>query len=343
VTSPRPAEEGSSRGPTAWLLEGPAYVRYRTLVDIVGCPPEDREARRARSAVPRDPAVKRLLDQRNEEGYWGTPQDIFKWWPKKNTTFWVLGILADFGLRRGDSGIERACEYVLGTQLESGAFGLRPRPTPYDCFTGVLAGALARLGYVGDERLERAYAWLSERQRDDGGFWCKNTGQPGGPREHEPSCALASLWVLSALTAHPKLRKSAACRKCAAFLLSCWDNRGRIKYAGHDSQIGTGWEKLKYPFTDYRVLHYVDSISRVASARRDGHVADIADVLASRADSEGRLRPESIHKAWSAFDFGQKKEPSMWITCLAWGALVRLGRSPLGEPRRSRQRGQETH
>jgi hypothetical protein len=310
--------------PVPWLLQGPAFVRQRTLTDILRRKSEDEEVVQARAAVRRNPAVRQLLGRRNREGYWGTSQDIFKWWPKKDTTFWVLGVLADFGLRRGDSGLVSACEYVLSTQLDSGAFGLRPPSTPYDCFSGVLAKALARMGYVGDERLERAYAWLFGRQRIDGGFWCKNTGQPGGPREKEPSCALGSLWVLSALAEHPRHRNGEICRRCAAFLLSCWDERGRIKYAGHDSQIGAGWEKLKYPFTDYRVLHYLDALSSVASVRGDARLKQMAGVLASKQDGEGRFRAEAIHKAWSEFDFGQKKEPSMWLTCLAHGVLRRL-------------------
>lgn len=323
------AGQGSPRGaaPVAWLLDGPAYVRYRTLVDILGCPHDGKEVRQARAAVPRDRDVRRLLEQRNDEGYWGVPSDIFIWWPKKGTTFWVLGVLADFGLTRGDSDIERACEYVLSTQLPCGGFGLRLPPKPYDCFTGVLAAALARLGYVRDERLERAYDWLAGRQRTDGGFWCKDTGQPGRSREHEPSCALASLWILSALSAHPVLTESEACSRCATFLLRCWDNRGKVKYAGHDSQILSGWDRLKYPFTDYRILHYLDSLSRVASVREDPRLAEIADLLMSKRDGEGRFRAESIHTAWSEFDFGQKKHPSMWLTCLAHGSVGRLRRS----------------
>lgn len=314
--------------PTAWLLEGPAFVRYRALVDVLGRPRKGEEARQARAAVPKEPAVRHILEQRNNAGYWGTPDDIFKWWPKQSTTFWVLGVLADFGLTRRDSGIERACEYVFSTQLPCGAFGLRPPPTPYECFTGVLAGALGRLGYLGDERLDHACRWLTSRQRNDGGFWCKNTGQPGGPREREPSCALASLWVLSALTAHPSFSKGEACRRCAAFLLSCWDNRGKIKYAGHDSQIGSGWEKLKYPFTDYRILHYLDVLSRVRSVRNDARIIGIADLVLSRRDCDGRFRPESIGEAWSEFDFGQKKQPSRWLTCLVYGLAVRIGLPP---------------
>ena len=318
---------GRLRGPvpTGWLLEGPAFVRYRTLMDILGCPSDDKEAREVRAQVAKEPIVRRLLERRNEYGYWGSPDDIFKWWPKKDTTFWVLGILADFGLTRGDWGIEKACEYVLSTQLPSGAFGLRPPPAPYDCFTGVLVADLARLGYSEDKRLERAYSWLSGRQRLDGGFWCKDTGQPGGSREQEPSCALASLWVLLALAVHPVLRDTEACSKCAKFLLKCWTNRGRIKYAGHDSQIGSGWGKLKYPYTDYRILHYLDNLSRVPFAREDPRVLEIAGQLLSKRDMHGRLQPESIHKAWSEFDFGQKRSPSRWLTCLAYGALTRLG------------------
>jgi hypothetical protein len=111
------------------------------------------------------------------------------------------------------------------------------------------------------------------------------------------------------------------------FLLRCWDNRGRIKYAGHDSQIGSGWEKLKYPFTDYRVLHYLDALSHVEAVRDDPRLAEMVELVMSKRDGEGRLTPESIHRAWSKFDFGQKKSPSRWLTCLAYGAVARLGQS----------------
>ena len=292
-------------------------MRYRTLTDLLRLGTDQPAVREARGQILDDPAVRQLLERRNPAGYWGEPEEIFKWWPKKETTFWVLGVLADFGLNREDSGIERACEYVLGTQQSSGAFGLKPPSKGYDCFTGILTESLARLGYEGDERLERAYGWLVERQRDDAGFWCKETGQPGRPRQHEPSCAFAALCVLSAFSAHPKLRESDPAERTVAFLLRCWDKRGTIKYAGHDSEIGTGWEKLKYPFTDYRILHYLDTVTRVPSARKDPRVLEMTDILMGKADGEGRFQPESIHKAWSAFDFGQKKDPSRWLTFLA--------------------------
>ena len=313
------------RAVTSWLLEGDAAVRYRTLVDLIGLRESSKEVRGAREHLFDDPRIRRIMRQQNKSGYWGTERDIFTWWPRKDSTFYMLGVLADFGLRRKDPGIEPACEYVLGTQLDCGAFGVRPPPKPLECFTGILTESLAKLGYTGDARLRRAYAWIAGRQRLDGGFWCKNTGQPGGPRQDEPSCAFASLCVLGALTLDPRLKAGRVAGGCAAFLLKCWDNRRTVRYAGHDSQISTGWEKLKYPFTDYRILMYLDIMSRLPYVNRDSRTQDMTRILLSKQDSEGRMRPESVHKVWSNFDFGQKRKPSRWITFLANRTLKRIG------------------
>jgi hypothetical protein len=309
-----------------WLLEGSPIIRYRTLRDLLGLEEADKAVRRARRQIGEDPRIRRIMRKQKKGGYWGTRKDIYTWWPKKDTTFWMLGVLGDFGLRKDARAIRRACDYVFSTQLESGAFGVRPPPAGYDCFTGILAASLAKLGCLGDTRLERAYRWLLKRQRLDGGFWCKNTGLPGGPRQDEPSCAFATLCVLGALARHRRHRSSEAASRAAAFLLMCWDKRGRIKFAGHDSQIGSGWEKLKYPFTDYRILMYLDTLSRLPYVKRDSRIGDMIDVLIAKQDSEGRFTPESIHKVWSDFDFGQKKQPSRWITLLVYLVLRRLGK-----------------
>lgn len=323
------AMQGRTRGthagiPIDWLLEGEPFVKYRTLVDLAGLSETDKEVKRAKREVPEDPLVARILSWQNRHGYWGGARAIHTWWPKKDTTFWVLGVLADFGLSRGDGRIGRACEYVMGTQLPCGAFGWGPPPTPGECFTGILTESMAKLGYATDGRLRRAYEWLVGRQRIDGGFWCKNTGQPGGPREDESSCAFGTLCVLGALAEYPDLRNSETARRSAEFLLGCWENRGKVKYAGHDSQIGTGWDKLKYPFTDYRILRYLDTLSRFGWVLKDPRARAMTEMLLSKRDEDGRFRPESIHMAWSDFDFGQKKHPSRWVTLLAYRAAGRI-------------------
>jgi len=222
-----------------WLLAGEPWVVYRTLTDLLDKNEKEDTVVTTRKAIQEHPFVKKIFDGLNEDGYWGTPKDIHTWWPKKDTTFWILPMLADFCFTVKDKKIARACEYVFSTQLESGGFGWDPPTKPGDCHSAIIIESLAKSGLLGDSRLQKAYEWLIKRQRLDGGFWCKKTGQIGGPREKEPSCAMATMFVLGALAQNPKLRNSEIATKGVDFLFGCWENRGKIRYAGHDSQVGT--------------------------------------------------------------------------------------------------------
>jgi len=300
-----------------WLLAGEPWVVYRTLTDLLDKEEESNIVVAARMAILKHQLVLKIFEGLNENGYWGTPKDIHTWWPRKDTTFWLLPVLADFGFTVKDKRIAGACEYVFSTQLPSGGFGWDPPTKPGDCHSAIIIESLAKLGLLGDYRLQKAFEWLVRRQRLDGGFWCKNTGQIGGPREKEPSCALATMFVLGALAQNSKLRKSEIAVKGVDFLFECWENRGKIKYAGHDSQVGTNWEKLKYPFTDYKILKFLDVLSQFEFAKQRLQETEMVNLLLSKRDDKGRFTPESIHKLWSDFDFGQKEKPSRWITFLA--------------------------
>jgi hypothetical protein len=307
-----------------WLLSGEPWVTYRTLTDLLDTEEGDRKVLVARKGVLEHKLIRKILDKRNLRGYWGVPKDIHTWWPRKDTTFWVLGILGDFGLRVEDGELAKATEYVFNIQLEGGAFlGFDPR-LPYDCHTAILTESMAKLGLLSDRRVQRAYDWLLGRQRRDGGWWCKNTGQVGGPREKEPSCAMATMFVLGALVQNPRFRNSEVAQRGVDFLFGCWENRGKMKYAGHDSQVGTDWEKLKYPFTDYKILKFLDVLSQFEYAKQRLQESEMVDPLLSKRDSEGRFTAESIVKAWSDFDFGQKDKPSKWITLLALRIAKRI-------------------
>ncbi len=300
-----------------WLLAGEPWVAYRTLIDLLEMDDRDRAVAAAKRAVQQHSSVKRIFQGLNKDGYWGTPKDIHTWWPKKNTTFWVLPVLADFGFTVEDKRISRACEYVFSTQLEHGGFGWDPQNQAFDCHSAIIAESMAKLGLVEDPRLRRTYDWLAKRQRLDGGFWCKNTGQINGPREKEPSCAMATMFGLGALAQNDNFRNGNIAKRGVDFLFECWKNRGKMRYAGHDSQVGTDWAKLKYPFTDYKILKFLDVLSQFDYARQRLRESEMINVLLSKRDEIGRFTPESIHEAWSDFDFGQKEKPSRWLTFLA--------------------------
>ena len=307
-----------------WLLAGEPWVVHRTLTDLLDKDVRDKAVVAAKKAVPQHPFIKKIFRGLNKEGYWGTPKDIHTWWPKKDTTFWILPMLADFGFTTEDTRISRACEYVFSTQLPQGGFGWDPSNQAFDCHSAIIAESIARLGLLEDSRLQRVYDWLIKRQRLDGGFWCKNTGQIDGPREEEPSCAMATMFVLGALAQNHKLRNGKVAKKGVDFLFECWKNRGKIRYAGHDSQVGTDWSKLKYPFTDYKILKFLDTLSQFEYAKQRLRESEMMKLLLSKQDDRGRFTPESIHKVWSDFDFGQKEKTSKWITFLALRITKRI-------------------
>jgi len=307
-----------------WLLAGEPWIVYRTLTDLLDKDEKDKAVVTARTAIPEHQLVEKIFKSLNKDGYWGKPKDIHTWWPKKGTTFWLLPVLADFGFTMEDRRIARACEYLFSTQLPSGGFGWDPATKPGDCHSAIIIESLAKLGLLGDSRLQKAYEWLIKRQRLDGGFWCKDTGQIGGPREKEPSCAMATMFVLGAVAKNPKLRNSEIAKKGVDFLFECWKNRGKIKYAGHDSQIETGWEKLKYPFVDYKILKFLDALSQFEYSQQRLQESEMVTLLLSKRDNKGRFTPESIVKVWSDFDFGQKEKPSRWISLVAWRILKRI-------------------
>jgi prenyltransferase beta subunit len=307
-----------------WLLSGEPWVSYRTLTDLLDKNETDREVMAGRDAISEHSLIKRVFEGLNENGYWGRSKDIHTWWPRKGTTFWILPVLADFGFMIEDKRIVRACEYVLSSQLESGGFGWDPPTKPGDCHSAIIIESLAKTGLLYDARVRRAYDWIVERQRLDGGFWCKDTGQIGGPRENEPSCAMATMFVLGALAQNPELRNSEVVEKGVDFLFRCWEKRGKIKFAGHDSQIGTDWDRLKYPFTDYKILKFLDVLSQFECAKARLQESEMVNLLLSRQNAEGKFTPESIIKVWSDFDFGQKEKPSRWVTLLVLRVLKRI-------------------
>ncbi len=308
----------------AWLLEGDPWVVYRTLIDLLDKDKTDDAVVATKKAVNQHRLIRKIFSDLNDGGYWGKPKDIHTWWPKKDTTFWLLPVLADFGYTVDDQKIARACEYMFTAQLPTGAFGWDPPTKPGDCHTAIIVESLAKMGLQHDYRLKKAYNWLERRQRLDGGFWCKDTGQVAQPREKERSCAMATMFVLGAFAQDHELKDGEVANKSVDLLFNCWENRGRIKYAGHDSQVGSDWEKLKYPFTDYKILKFLDVLSQFSRDRNRLQKSQMVELLLQKQDETGRFTPESTVRIWKDFDFGQKDNPSRWITLLALRIMKRI-------------------
>ena len=88
--------------------------------------------------------------------------------------------------------------------------------------------------------------------------------------------------------------------------------------------MGADFLKLKVPFVWYDLMHTLEVLSRFSWLKNDTRLLDMLEILKSKVDQQGRFTLESIWTAWKDWEFGQKKEPSRWLTLTAWRIIKRM-------------------
>ena len=320
------------RSVISWLLsEGAPWVRYRTLVDLLDRSQDDPEVIAARQAMLEHPAVQELVA---EAAAW--PGYPLKRHNDAKHPLHKLAILADFGLRADDPGMDRVIAAVMAHQSSEGAFQtvvLVPKAfggTDKEMWTWMLCDAptllyaLLGFGLGDDERVQAAVEHLVSLVRENG--WpcaaSPDLGKFRGPGRKADPCPIVNVYALKALSQVPELLDSPATRAGVEMLLWHWEHQAERKI--YLFGIGTTFRKLKYPFIWYDILHVTDVLSRFPFARRDPRLREMVEVILSKQDDQGRFRPESVWMAWKRWEFGQKKAPSPWITLLALRVTKRI-------------------
>ena len=87
--------------------------------------------------------------------------------------------------------------------------------------------------------------------------------------------------------------------------------------------MGTDFAKLKAPLIWYDILHVTEVLTQFEWLRKDKRLGEMVAIVKAKADDQGRFTPESIWQAWREWDFGQKREPSAWLTLIAQRMLER--------------------
>ena len=91
--------------------------------------------------------------------------------------------------------------------------------------------------------------------------------------------------------------------------------------------MGTDFAKLKAPLIWYDLLHVLEVLSKFPTLRKDKRLVEMVDVMKAKSDVEGRFTAESVWKAWSEWEFGQKKSPSFLITLQVYRILKRISQA----------------
>ncbi len=316
---------------TNWLLEGPPWVQHRTRLDLLGQSEEDTEVIAARKAMLAHPQVKSLLEELTE---W--PGHVLKRHNDAKHLIHKLTFLADLGLKASDPALEPILERILAHQSPDGAFEITVNiPTRFGgsgedewqwmlCDAPSTLYALLKFGLEDDARVQTAASHLGSLIRDNG--WpcaaASGLGKFRGPGRKDDPCPYANLVTLKALAQSKEWRESEACKVGTETILSLWEERkGRKPYL---FGMGTDYAKLKAPLIWYDILHVLDALSQFHWLRDDPRLQEMVSLLKAKADEDDRYTPESIWMAWKGWDFGQKKEPSRWITLIAKRAIQRL-------------------
>lgn len=331
-TCARTASDGERMpDPIPWLFSGPPWAQYRTQVDLLGLAEGHPDVQAARRGMLADPQVRAVVAGL---GDWdGAAVSSHK---SAGQPYHRLAFLAELELRPGDPGVDPALERILARPSDQGPFRLRMSiPAAYGgtgkdtwawalCDAPVIVGAMTRMGLSDEPRVQKAMRFMVRLVRDNG--WpCAVSPELGhfrGPGRASDPCPYATLAMLKAVSAFPAWRDGPEARSGAAALLGLWERSRELH--PYMFYMGTDFRKLKAPLVWYDILHVLDVLSRFPWLLADPRLADMAGVLSAKADGDGRYTAESVWKAWSHWEFGQKRAPSRWITLLAVRVVRRL-------------------
>jgi hypothetical protein len=314
-----------------WLLEGEAFVEYRTRVDLQGQREDAPAVVDAKKRMIEDQRVQTLLQELKN---W--PGVVLNSHKSASQPFHKLTFIADLGLTKKDPDVAAVAEKVFEHQSDEGPFQL-PTNVPQHfggsgadtwawalCDAPVIVYALAKFGYSGDARVQKAAKYLAGLASENG-FHCvvsKELGKFRGPGRKEDPCPYATLVMIKMLAQFDERKNGKEVNAGAECLLNLWSQSRQLR--PYMFYMGTDFRKLKAPFIWYDILHVLDALSQFPWLKDDTRLQEMAQIVKSKADGEGRFTPESVWQAWNNWEFGQKKQPSRWLTLLALRAIRRI-------------------
>ncbi len=307
-----------------WLLHADPWVEYRTRIDLLKQDENEPAVATSRSSMLANPMITRLIEEITN---W--PGSALVSHKSAGHAIHKLVFLADLGIKKDDPGMAALTAKVMEHQDPDGPFQMMTNLSPHYggsgediwawalCDAPSLLYALVKFGFEQDERVLKGVQFLTGLVRENG--WpCAGSTQYGtfrGPGRKIDPCPYATLITLKLLAALPDWRDNEASHHGTESLLNCWAQRQTfhpyIFYMGND------FCKLKAPLVWYDLLHVTYVLSQFPWVRKDARYLEMTSILSAKADADGRFTPESIWNAWKEWDFGQKKAPSPWLTCLA--------------------------
>jgi hypothetical protein len=328
--------------PLPWLLEDDPVnpgVRYFALRDLLDAAAGSAELGAAQKAVMATGPVPIILENQHPEGYWVK----MGYWPKYNGTMWSIIFLAQLGADGRDPRIRAAGEALFDYAVaEQGGLSMDGRNGGLiHCLQGNLGAALIDLGYLDDQRLQRALDWLARSITGQGiapstekkapvRYLRSGNSAPGFAcsANNQLPCAWGAIKAMLALAKVPAGRRTpemeAALATGVDFLLG--NDPAAADYPmGYAAKPNQSWFKFGYPvFYVTDVLQNLEVLTALGYGE-DPRLAGALDLLWNKQNDRGRWTMEYTYNGKTWVDIEQKGKPSKWVTLRALRVLARAG------------------
>lgn len=319
-----------------WLLQSDPYVEYNTRINLLNQSESIVEVQQVKKRMLVDNRISNILAELEE---W--PGYPLKRHNDAKHLIHKLAFTTDLGIDKSNSTLKRISGRIFEQQSDEGAFQIVVNiPTHFGgsgedelswmlCDTPIILYSMLKMGWSNDKRIELGINYLNGLIRENG--WpCASSPKFGGkfkgPGRRSDPCPYTNLIMLKVFTLNDKLANSKESKIGVETLLSLWDQRKQIK--PYLFGMGTDFKKLKAPLIWYDILHITDVLSRFNWLHKDERLKEMVDIISEKANPDGLYTAESVWRAFKEWDFGQKKEPSPWITLLVYQILKRLKKYP---------------
>ena len=315
-----------------WLLEGEPWVEYRTRVDLLEQSENESEVIHARKEMIDHPKIQLLLEELKN---W--PATVLSSHKSARQSFHKLSFIADFGLKSDDPPINEIIKKIYEHKSDEGPFQLPMKISKHYggsgnnewawalCDAPTIIYSLIKFGLDTDEQIQKAVRYLVDLVRQNG--WpcavSKELGKFRGPGRKDDSCPYATLGMLKMLSQLDNWKDSKEVHVGTECLLDLWNKSKELH--PYMFYMGTDFRKIKAPLIWYDILHVLDVLSQFDWLRKDPRLEEMMEIVKSKANDEGKFIPESVWMEWKGWDFGQKKQPSRWLTFLILKTLKRTG------------------
>lgn len=315
-----------------YLLESNDYfVRYNTLLNLKELPSSNEPVIKAKNNMLLDVLIIKIVD---ELKYWDS--SIISSHKSAGQLYHKLVFLSDIGITRNDLGMASVIDTISKERSPEGLIQLSMNvSTSYGgtgsdtkawalCDAPLLLYATIKMNGKINSDDKRAIDYLVNLSFENG-WHCETSKELGGfrgPGRKGDPCPYATLIMLKLLTLCDEYKNSAMVENGINSLLNLWENSKTIH--PYMFYMGTDFRKLKVPFIWYDIVNVVDVLSHYDIAIKDKRFKDMLNMINDKKNNDGLYTPESVWKAWSEFDFGQKNEPSMWLTYVVYNINKRV-------------------